>query len=296
MGVCRRFCLRIRGFLALYCSATIFAFVSLAVRFASQSFPGLFVSASRFAVGIPLCLAGMYVLGKKGHPFLPAKPGLIAARGFFGAVSMAMTYMAISLSGPGRATLLSNTYPLFVSIFGSLFFGERFKPSTVLSVGICTIGALFVVGDGSGSSLTGDLLALGSAVFAGVAVNFVRKASQFDSPFVLYLAPCVFGLALFLFAPVPEGGLTGSGAVGLISLLVVGAGAFGAQILMAWGYRSVPASAGSVVFYWETALTVLLGTLVAGESFNLRFAGGLALTFAGLWLNGRQSLPARITR
>jgi len=63
---------------------------------------------------------------------------------------------------------------------------------------------------------------------------------------------------------------------------------------MSLGYRSVPAGKGSVVFYLETALTVALGALLAGESFNARCLAGLALVLGGLVLNQlRLRKPAR---
>jgi drug/metabolite transporter (DMT)-like permease len=273
--------MRVRGYAALYSAAFLFAFTSLFVKLASRYYAGMFVSAARFAVGALLC-AAVLVFGYRS--IKPARPGLIALRGLFGAFSMAMSYAAISLTGPGRAALLSNTYPLFVAVFGGLFFRERFSLRVFLCIGICSLGALLVVRDGSGASLSGDLLALGSAVFAGIAVNFVRRASQDDNPFMLYLSPCLFGLPLFAFIP-PGGGAAAGGYVGIALLLSVGVMAFLAQAMMARGYRSVPAGKGSVVFYLETALTVLLGALFAGERFNLRFALGLALILGGLALN-----------
>ncbi len=78
----------------------------------------------------------------------------------------------------------------------------------------------------------------------------------------------------------------------ILFLVAAGTGAFFAQALMAYGYRSVPAGRGSLVFYWETALTVILGALVAGERFNLKFAAGLGLIVLGLWLNNRRNAQA----
>jgi drug/metabolite transporter (DMT)-like permease len=195
---------------------------------------------------------------------------------------MAMTYAAITMTGPGRAALLSNIYPIFVVMFAALFFGERLAPGTLVSVATCTAGAVLVVRDGSGAALAGDLLALGSAIIAGLAVNIVRKATRTDNPFMLYLSPCLFGLPLAAFAPFPA---SSGGVVGILLLAGLGVAAFSAQALMAYGYREVPAGSGSVVFYLETVLTVLLGALFAGERFNLRFAGGLVLILGGLALN-----------
>lgn len=280
--------MRVKGFAALYASATIFAFVSLCVKFASRSFAGYFVSGMRFAMGMALCFG---VLFWRYRGIKVVKPLWVLLRGLAGAISMVASYVAISLTGPGRATLLSNTYPLFVALFGALLFGERLKPRTFFSIVVCTLGAGLVMKDGSGASLAGDLLALASAIFAGFAVNFVRKASSAgDNPFVLYLSPCVFGLPVLAFAPAPAGP---PGALAIGFLVFVGVGSFAAQALMSVGYRSVPANRGSVVFYWETALTVLLGFAFAGEKPNLRFLLGVVIILAGLWLNGERAMPRR---
>lgn len=284
------------GYAALYSSAFLFAFTSIMVKLASRYYSGLFVSAARFAAGSILCGA-VLILGYRS--IKPARPGLVALRGIVGVFSMVMSYAAISLTGPGRATLLSNTYPLFVAVFGALFFGERLGPRVFVCIAVCTGGAVLVMRDGSGAALAGDLLAIGSAVFAGVAINLVRRATQTDNPFMLYLSPCLFGLLLFAFVPAGEAakalGGPGPEIVGVLLLAGVGVAAFLAQALMAYGYREVQAGKGSVVFYLETALTVLLGALLAGERFNLRFGAGLALILGGLALNHAR-LPARRPR
>ena len=272
---------RFGAYLSLYLSATLFAFVSLAVNLASAQYGGLFVSATRFAIGAAL---GAAVLLVRDRAIRPRNPRLLILRGLFGAVSMVSSYAAISLSGPGRAIVLSNTYPLFVALFGAAFFGERFRPKTLASIGICIAGAALVARDGSSARLAGDLMALLSSVTAGMAVNYVRQATAHDDPIMIYLSPCLLGLPLFLFAR-PAEAAASAGIIGPLLLLAVGGGALLAQALMARGYKNVSAGAGSVVFYWETALTVILGILFAGEVMTARFAAGLALIFIGLWVN-----------
>jgi drug/metabolite transporter (DMT)-like permease len=71
----------------------------------------------------------------------------------------------------------------------------------------------------------------------------------------------------------------------MLLLVGVGGGAFIAQALMAYGYREVPAGSGSIVYYLETAVTVVLGLFFAGEVFNLRCLAGLALIIGGLAFN-----------
>lgn len=284
---------RFGGYISLYLSATVFAFVSVAVKQASSVYGGLFVSAVRFAIGAALGAAILFI---RYGGIRPQKPRLLVLRGAYGAVSMITSYAAISLSGPGRAIVLSNTYPLFVAIFGALFFGERFRAKTLASVGICIAGAALVARDGSGTHLAGDLLALLSSVTAGMAVNYVRQAAAYEDPIMIYLSPCLFGLPLLFFVR-PEASAAASGIVGLLLLAAVGGGALIAQALMARGYKHVSAGAGSIVFYWETALTVILGILFAGEIMTARFAVGLALIFIGLRVNqGKIAKPGEPSR
>ncbi|MCE5256881.1 MAG: EamA family transporter, partial [Spirochaetaceae bacterium] len=107
----------------------------------------------------------------------------------------------------------------------------------------------------------------------------------------IYLSPCTFGLAIFaIFARseafgVPEDGMNG---IGILLLVLIGTGAFVAQAFMAKGYKTVPANKGSIVFYWETALTIALGAIFTGEVLNFRFLVGLAFIMAGLWANSTQ--------
>ena len=276
------------GQAALYIAAFGFAFVNLFVKLAGASFHPLFVSGARFAMGIVLALAALGLRRVRIDRRL--WPDVIL-RGFFGALSMTATYAAINLTGPGRGALLSNSYPGFVTIFGALFFGEKPGKRVIVSLALCVLGSAFVMRDGSGASLAGDLLALFASLTAGVAVNFVRRASKAGAdPFLLYLSPSVFGLPILFFAPFPT---AVPGLLPILFLLGVGVLAFAAQALMALGYRTVSAAKGSVTFFLETGLTVILGLLFAGEHLTLGFALGLALIFAGLWWNrGRPSGPA----
>lgn len=270
------------GQLALYGAAVVFAFTNLFVKLAGRGFSGFFVSGSRFAIGVVLALIAVSL---RRRPVDRARIPDIVLRGVFGALSMVASYVAITMTSPGRAVLLANTYPVFVTLFGIAFFGEKPNRRVWSSLALCVAGAVLVVRDGSGANLAGDIIAIVSSVFAGIAVNYVRRASTGGvDPFLLYLSPAILGLPVLLFAPVPQ---AFPGVAPLGFLVGVGVGAFAAQALMARGYRSVSASKGSVTFFLETGLTVLLGALFVGETLSPLFALGLVFIFAGLWFNRR---------
>lgn len=239
---------------------------------------GYTISAVRFIVGILLCLSAIRATEKKIR-IINRRDWTL--RGVFGAISMILSYMAISLTSGGRATLLGNTYPIFVAIFASLFFGERFSVSSIPSLILCTLGSAAVLNDGAGYPSIGDALALLSAVFAGAALNHLKRARVTESPFSLYLSPCLFGLPVsaalsyksFVFLPGP-----------LSFAALVGGVVFLAQVLMTWGYKHVPVSRGSRVFYLETLLAVGMGALI-GERLKPAFFLGGVLILSGLALD-----------
>lgn len=268
------------GTTALYLAATLFALGTAFIKLASAHIPGTLISAIRFAVGIALAVpATILATGT----FKVNKPSLVLARGLFGSVSMILSYLAIAYTAPGRATVLANTYPVWVAVMAALFFGEKIGVKTLASLVLCSLGALLIMRDGSGAGILGDVLAIVSAVFAGIAINFVRRASAHDNPFILYLSPCVFGLPFGLIS----GGLPESlPTEGLVYALIVGILAFGAQTLMARGYKTVPAGKGAVVFYFETVLTVAMSVVLFRETLNARFLLGLGVITTGLLLNG----------
>lgn len=277
-----------RGEPALYASVLIFSFVNLFIKFAGSHFSGFFVSGIRFAIGA--VLAFIVVFLRKRWPDKAQLPDIIL-RGLFGAFAMIATYVAIALAGPGRATLLSNTYPLFVALFGVLLFKERATWRLAGSLALSMAGAVLVMRDGSSVNPLGDIVALAGAVLAGISVNYLRRASSRGvDPFVIYLSPCLFGLPVLAFASFPG---TAPSAAAVVFLLAVGIGAFLAQALMTYGYRTVSASRGSVFFFAETGITVLLGALFAGETVTPRFGLGLSLIFAGVWSNREARLQSK---
>jgi drug/metabolite transporter (DMT)-like permease len=271
------------GLLALLFSAVLFAVTTTLVRLASNSISGYLVSTIRFLVGIAACLAWLFASGR-GLRVVNKKDWML--RGIFGSVSMTLSYMAISMTSGGRASMLSNTYPIFVAVFGSLFFNARLLVTAIPALALCTIGSVIILNDGSGYSLLGDACALLSAVFAGFAVNHLKRGRATDGPISLYLSPCLFGLPVVSALAIGTGGAHGvPTAIGIGLAVVLGLVVFAAQTLMTWGYKFVPAARGSRIFYLETVFAVGLGAIF-GERLKPAFFLGAAIIMAALWLDG----------
>ena len=287
---------KLKGFPLLYLSSLLFAFSAIAVKEASRFYNSFVISGIRFAVGVFLCV--FFILVTRGS-LKPVKPKFVLLRGLFGFSAMGLYYLSISVTGAGRATLLTNMYPLFVALSGYLFFREGISLRIIISLLFCAAGSVLVLRDGSGADIRGDILGLLSAVLAGIAVQFLKKGRETDSPFMLYLSPSLMGMIFLVPGIFGDQGFLSEGLIlpGLFFILLTGLLAFGAQMLMAYAYKFVPASRGSIVFYLSTCLAVLFA-FILGEEMKFRFFLGLVFILTGIWFNGEwkfwSRLPERI--
>lgn len=271
------------GLIAMILSSLLFATTTTMVRLASNSLSGLFVSTVRFAVGGIAAIAWLWFSGR-GFKVVNKKDWLL--RGLYGSVSMTCTYLAIAWTSGGRSTMLSNTYPIFVALFGSLFFKTRLLPTAIPALALCTVGSVVILNDGAGYSLLGDSLAIFAAMLAGMAVNHLKRARVTEDPVALYLSACMFGFPVAAVLAAGSGGIPARLTLAPI-LLSISAGlvVFAAQILMTWAYKYVSAARGSRMFYLETIFAVGFGALI-GERLKPAFFLGAAIILGALWLDG----------
>jgi drug/metabolite transporter (DMT)-like permease len=262
----------------LYAASALFALNSVIVKIASRMYSGLFISSVRFLLGIVFISVSL-LLWKKGFRIHNKKAWLL--RGIAGAAAMISYYLAIHLTSSGRATLLVNTYPLFVAILGFLIFKEKISRNTIVSLVVCTTGVLLILNDGSNYNIYGDMIALGSGIASGFAIHFIKQSRETDNSIVIYLSPCLFGLAVLPLA-YREFGIINPRGFAL--LFLIGLLSFLGQFFMAYGYKEILASKGSIIFYLETALAIAFSIFI-DERLSARFFAGLGFIILGLILN-----------
>jgi drug/metabolite transporter (DMT)-like permease len=238
------------------------------------------ISFVRFVVGAVLACAVILILRKS---FRVTDWKSWALRGIFGAASMALFYAGIHVTSSGRATLFADTYPVFVAVFGFMFFGEKIGPGRIAGVILCIAGSVIVFYDGSSYPVIGNFLCIASAVTGGIAVHFLKRARESHNSFLVYLAPCLFGAVASMWT-VPELARAVS-LRDMFFLLLVGVLAFAGQILMSFGYRYVSATEGSIIGMSEILFSVMISAALLGEEMTPRFFAGGACVLAGLGVN-----------
>ena len=275
------------GEFSLVLSCVFFACMAIFVKMAAGSFSGVFISAFRFVIGL---LLGGLLLAFSRTPLKIARKKILAIRGALGMVAMLTYFIAIQMTGSGRATLLLNTFPIFVALFGALFFHQPINHSKILSIVFCMSGVIFVFYDGSKYSLLGNCIALSAGIVRGLVVHFIKKSAEANHPLVVYLVVCLYGLLLLPFSAHEASNIN---VTNFSLLLVVAVLSLVAQFLMTYGYRHVDALKGSLISYLTIPLTVLLGFLM-GEELHARFFLGLALIAIGLVVNSGAHKKLRI--
>lgn len=263
----------------IHLSNVLFALTALFVAGLSGAFSGYFTSFARFAVGT---LLGFTHLALSGKSFRVRRFWPWFGRGVFGSLAMTLYYIAIGLGSAGRASLLNNTFPIFVAVISFFILRERVRAVTAAGILLAFTGVAFVLADGSAGTLAGDLAGLASGILGGVSYHFNKRATRTEDPIVIYLAVCLVGMSFNAFS-VPEA-LAVDPSQGLL-LLLAGAGAYAAQVAITIGLARIDTTAGSVHTFAKIPLTILGGILIFRDPATFRFFLGTALLAAGILLD-----------
>ena len=272
----------------LQLSNVLFAATAVCISFLSTRFDGYFTSFTRFLIGLVIGLAQLRASRK---PFKVERFKPWIGRGIFGSAGMILYYVAIALGSPGRASLLNNSYPLFVAIIAIFILRENVRANTIAGLLIAFSGIALVLWDGSRVPPLADLVGLASGILAGISYHFNKVASKTEDPIVIYLGVCIVGILATAFS-LPQARALDIESIAL--LVLAAAGGYFAQICITIGLRDIPTTEGSVHTFAKIPLTVLAGCMLLGDAITARFVAGTALLFAGLILNQLILRPKRV--
>jgi drug/metabolite transporter (DMT)-like permease len=250
-------------------SSLLFSAMSMLIPFMHGVSTSIIVSA-RFVTGILMILA----LALMGFTRLRAvNYGWLIVRGVIGAASVYFFFRGITMLGLGRGTVLNYTYPIFAALLAPVVVKEKLSWDVLSAALVSFIGIWLVLNPGSIASVgVEDLLGLLGGVLSGIAVVAIKKLRETDSPYMIYLAQCVFGLFVVGW-PTATSSFRFPGQEWLI-LLALGVFATGAQLAMTWAYKHVRATEGSLLAFLVPVLNVMLGVILFGEKMHLSTIAG----------------------
>lgn len=278
------------------------ALAALVVGAAAIGFAPIFVRLSplgpnatafyRIALGLPVLWAWHASERRRRAP--PAaearrqRLGLVAA-GLFFAGDLCAWHAALGLTAVANATLLPNFAPVFVTLAGSVLFGERVSRRFVAGMMVALAGATVLMGQSvalSARQLHGDALALlTAALYAGYIVAVGRLRAGLTTAAIMARSGTVSGAALLVatlatgesLIPATAGGWAVLAALALLSHA-------GGQSLIAYALAHLKASFSSVTLLLQPAVAAGLAWALLGEPLGAWQAAGAAIILAGIVL------------
>ena len=206
---------------------------------------------------------------------------LLFGRGLVGGATIPVYYIAIMNLGPGRAGLISGSYPLFAAAFAMVLLRESVgrRYWIYITVALAGLAGIFS-GSGLGSARPlFDALALGGAAAGGICVVMIRQLRHTETTSNIFAAQCIFTLGI---------GVAGAGTrifiadpVALALVLLAAVTVAVAQLCITEGFRHIDVAGGSTLQMLTPALTVIGSAALLGESFRpIEMLGGAAVLFA----------------
>lgn len=246
---------------------------------------------------------------KKWQAFRATKVSFtVVAGGLAIGMSLALYVSATLLTTIANAVFLIYTGPLFSAILAWIFLGEKISLRNGLFLLMVFGGMLLTIGlitytAGTGLSVglqlgtdpdlpmkaVGDLMALGSGVFYGLALFFYRYRGDIDSAvrgFWNFVFGAIGAIAimvvrmLFLDQSTPSVMTATNWAWAAALFLICGLFAIGFLVVAG---KNLSAVELSVVAYWETVVALFIGFLVFGETMTvLAMIGGAMIVLGGI--------------
>jgi len=265
-----------KGVALILASTVAFCLMSGLVRYASDIDPYK-TTLFRFIVGLGI-LGTAALFGK--IPLKFANGPLLLLRGLAGGTAILIFFFSISKLGVGKGTVLIYSFPIFGSIFSSIFLKERIGFIRLVAILTAFVGIyLLAVDNGRDSSWLGalgryELLTLFGAMLGGVALVSVKKLHDTDSSYAIYFAQCVIGLWVVI---VPANIIPCSiGWSGGLLLVAIGAASTVGQLLSTESIRYVQVATGSLLGMLVPVLNYFLGVMVFDEVMSWRSVVGSA--------------------
>ena len=280
----------IKGFIFAALSAICYGTNPLgALHLYAQNYSPETVLFYRFFTAALLLLAMMLAKGSRFKITL-RECGALVAFGFLFAVSSLTYYASFKYMDAGLASTLLFLYPLEVSVLMAIFFKEKIKLWTVVSivVSMAGIALLYRGGDGVALSTVGLALVFASSISYAVYMVMANRINlQMGSVKMTFYAICFCLVFLLLYSVTLGSGLPpvftqasswGWGfMLGLVPTVL-------SLIFMVKAVKSIGSTPTAILGALEPVTAVSIGVLVFGEILTSRLIAGIILILGSVVL------------
>lgn len=193
-----------------------------------------------------------------------------------------------------RVLLLFYLSPLWATVMGRLFLGERISPLAAASLGLASVGALVMLWNPALGAPwpegRADWYAL-TAGFAFAASNVATRGVQ-DVPIATKLLCVFFGVTVMAGAIIGVFGLAQPAIAPTTAGAAMALGVFGILVmtwLIQYGVTNIPIYRSAVITFVELVAGAVSQALLTNEVVTLREWAGGALIVLGAYLSARSA-------
>jgi drug/metabolite transporter (DMT)-like permease len=186
--------------------------------------------------------------------------------------------------------LILLTYPMFVVLFGAMFFGERVRPRALIALGVsyAGLGLIFlsenVSAQGSNVTLGAGLVLIGAIAFAMYQLLAKRAIDAIGPKLFTCIGMTGASLAAFaeFFTHHQASQLFVTGTLLFYAVLVAIASTVLPTFLMSAALYRISAQSNATIGILSPVSTILLAALILGERLTAAGIAGMALVFLGV--------------
>ncbi len=288
---------RFLGAVCLFAAAAIWGGMYVVSKYVLDYIPPMTLLAVRLVIGGAVLLLVMVAsrtpwVGVRDLP----RMALLGLVGF--GISLAAQFIGTRLSSASHGAVITSVTPVFILIFAATLLKERITWAKVAAVGIATAGVLLVVEQPGGfrieaQAFWGDVLLLLAGITWALYTVLGRLAADRYPPVtvttyatltgILWVLPVIpVELSGLTWRPLPPAVWWGTLYLGVVSTAL-------AFYLWNKGFTLMDAATGSLFFFAQPVVGVVLGWLLLGESLTARFLLGSGVIIAGGVLATRHS-------
>ncbi len=253
-------------------SSFLFALMGVFVKLASPYASANEIALARFSAGIVTAL----VLARSGKISLAAnRKFLLIARGIISGLAIMLFFAAIKTGSLTNTTVLNNTYPIFATVFAAFYLKEKVRPVVILPLVLSVLGIVLLTRPDFSNIRTGDLLALASAIMAGMSVVMIRELRKTESAWAVFFYLSIFGAVFSGILALPD--FVVPAYSGIVYMVFVAAFGTVGQVINTAAYKYCTASVGSVLSMSTAVFSSFFGLLFLGEKLTSLEAVGAAV-------------------
>lgn len=214
---------------------------------------------------------------------------------------LATWHFAIHYTSVANATLLPNTAPIFVALFGFLLYGTRFSARFLLGMALALGGVTLLMGESlriGAENLLGDALAIVTAMFyGGYFLAVARLRAHFATAAVMtgsiaFTAVFLVPVALVAGGPWVPAGLEGWAVLAGLAVVSQTLG----QGLIAYAFAYLPPAFGAVSLLIQPVAAAVFAWILFQEALGSVQAAGIAVVLVGVLIARRGSLRDESSR